>query len=313
MNKQNVKNRKLIGRIVTIAIIGMILMALILCFISYTEIESSYHTMGEDMLRVSCHMMGDTAEDMYEGEWHLEGDVLYKGDWNMLEDFGGYLTDLKANTGLDYTVIIGKTRRVTTIDGMLGKDISDKVYATVSGGKDYADFKTVIGGKPYYVYYMPIKQGGQIIGSYFSGRPADDINSEMNGKIAILIIFTIVVVIAFVIIGILLSIKYSRLMKEIAENVETLASGDLTLEVDPDLIKRKDELGIIADGVRNLADKLKEVIGNSKAAAGELNNSGTSLADSSSQASQASTQVTDAVSEVSRGAVSQAESVQNAA
>ncbi|MCR4762084.1 MAG: methyl-accepting chemotaxis protein [Lachnospiraceae bacterium] len=313
MNRSGEKNKKLIGHVVLLAIIGLIGLAVVLCVMSYKQIESSYHTMGEDMLKVACYMLEDTAEDMYEGEWHLEGDTLYKGEWNMLENFGQYIKDMKSNTGLDYTVIIGKTRRVTTIEGMLGKDISDKVYNTVSGGKDFTDFKTVINGKPYYVYYTPLRENGQIIGSFFSGRVADDINAEMNKKIVLMIILTVVFTVAFVILGIILSIKYSRLMRMIADSVDALAGGDLTEEVDPSLIERRDELGVIAEGMKGLTDRLRDVIGQSKAAAGELNHSGTDLADSSSQASQASSQVTDAVNEVSKGAVSQAESVQNAA
>ncbi len=313
MKKTSEKNGKLIGHIVFIALLGMALMATALCIIAYKNVESSYHTMGEDMLEIACYMLEDTAEDMYDGEWQMVDGVLYKGEWNMVEDFGKYISEMKANTGLDYTVIIGKTRQVTTIDGMLGKDISDKVYAQVSAGKDFKDYKTMINGKPYYVYYTPLKQDGKIIGSFFAGRVADSINKEMNAKIGTLIIFSVVTAIAFIIVGILLSIKYSKIMKEIAEDVETLAGGDLSLEVDPALIARRDELGVIASGVKDLDEKLKEIIGQSKAAAGELNNSGTDLADSSNQASQASSQVTDAVNEVSKGAVSQAESVQSAA
>ncbi|MCR5676384.1 MAG: methyl-accepting chemotaxis protein [Lachnospiraceae bacterium] len=313
MKDKQQKNKKLIGHIVFITILGMLLMAAVLCIVAYRELQSAYHTMGEEMLQVACFMMGDTAEDMYEGEWHDVDGVLYKGEWDMESDFGHYLNELHANTGLEYTVIIGKTRRVTTIEGMKGKDISDKVYASVSAGKDFADFKTVINGKPYYVYYTPLKQDGKIIGSFFAGKLADQINKEMNAKVAGMIIFMVIGAVVFVTIGILLAFKYSRMMQEIADNVKTLASGDLSLEVDEGLIARRDELGVIAESVVDLDNKLKEVIGQSKAAAGELTNSGTDLADSSNQASQASTQVTDAVGEVSKGAVSQAESVQSAA
>ena len=313
MEKGSVKNKKLIGRVVFIAILGMMLMALAICVMSYKNIQSSYHTMGEEMLQVACLQLEDTAEYMYEGEWEQIDGVLHKGEWNMEEDFQKYLDDLSKRTGLEYTVIYGKTRAITTIDGMKGKDISDKVYASVSAGKDFADFKTAINGKLYYVYYTPMKQGNAIIGSFFAGRLAEDINKEMNQKIMVIIISTILIALAFVIVGIILSFKYSKLMQAIAADVETLASGDLTLKVEPELVARRDELGVIAEGVESLTEKLQDVIGQSKAAAGELNSSGTDLADSSNQASQASNQVTDAVNEVSKGAVSQAESVQNAA
>jgi len=313
MNKTSEKNGKLILRIVLIALAGMVLMALVLCIIAYKELESSYHDMGEDMLKVAAYMLEDSTTDMYEGDWEMRDGVLYKGEANMTETLVTYLGDLKSNTGVDFTVIIGKTRQATTISGMLGKDISDAVYAQVSGGKDYTDFKTKINGSAYYVYYTPMKQNGQVIGSFFAGIPTDDINTAMNKKLAMMIGLTVLFVVAFVAFGVLLAIKYSKMLRAIAEDVEVLAGGDLSLEVDPSLVARNDEIGIIAEGVHNLDNKLRDIIGQSKAAAGELNNSGTDLADSSNQASQASGQVTEAVNEVSKGAVSQAESVQNAA
>ncbi|MCR5093669.1 MAG: methyl-accepting chemotaxis protein [Lachnospiraceae bacterium] len=313
MRSKTEKNGRLIGHVVFIAILGLLIMAATLCIISYKEIESSYHDMGEEMLKVACMQLEATTEDLYQGEWEWRDGVLYKGETNMEEAFQEYIDDLKKDTGLEYTLIMDKTRAVTTIEGMKGKDIGDAAYNSVKSGKPFSDFKTTINNKKYYVYYAPLNEGGKYVGCYFAGRLADDINSAMTGKIMILIIVTILVAAAFVAVGLILSFKYSKLMKAIAETVNELAGGNLALDVDPALIARKDELGVIAEGVQNLDEKLLEVIGQSKAAAGELTNSGTDLADSSSQASQASSQVTDAVNEVSKGAVSQAESVQNAA
>ena len=117
---------------------------------------------------------------------------------------------------------------------------------------------------------------------------------------------------AFVALGLVLSNKYSRMMRTIAEDVDQLASGDLDMTVDRAMTDRKDELGIIAEGVKNLDDKLKDVISKTQDAAHELDHQSNDLADSAHQASQASDQVTDAVTEISKGAVAQAESVENA-
>ena len=89
------------------------------------------------------------------------------------------------------------------------------------------------------------------------------------------------------------------MMKEIADNVDELAAGHLSVKVDPALIARKDELGIIGEGVENLTGKLNEVISRSQAASRELDTQSSDLADSAAQASQASDQVTDAVTEIS--------------
>ncbi len=307
------KTGHLIGRIVIIAIAGVFFLALILCILSYINIGDSYHSMGEEMLHVACLQLEDTTEFTYKGAWGTVDGVLYKGSTNMEDVFQTYINELKRLTGLEYTLIMGKTRAVTTIEGMKGKDISDKVYSTVNSGKDYADFKTEINGRPYYVYYTPLRENGQIIGSFFAGRPSEDIDSQMNQKLLIQIIITVVITVLFIVAGAILSKIYSRIMHEIAEDVRSLAGGDLTTEVKDSLLARRDELGVIAEGVHDLSEKLRDVIGKSKEATGRLNVSGNELSNSSSHANKASNQVTSAISEVSKGAVTQAESVQDAA
>ena len=79
------------------------------------------------------------------------------------------------------------------------------------------------------------------------------------------------------------------------------------------MVQRADELGIIATGVHNLYEKLTDIIARLHNTSENLNRHSIDLADSASQASMASEQVTNAVSEISQGAISQAESVENAA
>ncbi|MBR1471844.1 MAG: methyl-accepting chemotaxis protein [Lachnospiraceae bacterium] len=312
MNAKTNKNGHLIGHVITIAVAGLAVMAVLLCVVAYVELQNGYHEMGEEMLEASCIQLQSTLDDLYEGEWNDRDGELYKGDYNLTEHFSATLEDLANDTGLEYTLILDKKRVMTSIDGMLGKDIGDAAYNALKSGNVYKDFKTVINGKNYYVYYAPEMVNGQYVGAFFAGRDATDINSQLNKKVGIMLAVTVVVVLLFVVLGILISNKYSRIMKEMAEDVEKLAAGDLSMSVDPMLVARKDELGIIAAGVSNLEGKLKDVISRSQTAAGELDHQSRDLADSASQASQASDQVTDAVTEISKGAVAQAESVESA-
>ncbi|MCR5179139.1 MAG: hypothetical protein K6C95_09195 [Lachnospiraceae bacterium] len=104
----------------------------------------------------------------------------------------------------------------------------------------------------------------------------------------------------------------TKALGEATEKINTLADGDLSVEFDESKVGT-DEVGTIYRSAAKLADKLGSVIRQTKQMSGNLKVSGSDLADSSNQASQASSQVTDAVGEVSKGAVSQAESVQTAA
>ena len=309
------KNKHLVGHIVAIAVLGMGLMAISLCFVAFLEFQATYHEMGEETLATACIELQHTYDNTYDGEWHMEDGRLWKGEWDLesdVENIQKVFDDLKASTGLEYTFIMDKTRAITTIDGMKGKDIGDAAYNAVKAGETYKDFNTNINGKVYYVCYVPETYNGKYVGCFFAGRDATEINQEMNRKIAMLIIIMVITAAIFICIGLLVSRKYSRMMKEIADNVDTLAEGKLNADVDHMLVDRRDELGIIATGVLNLDEKLKDVITRSQQASTELDQQSTDLADSANQASIASEQVTDAVTEISKGAVAQAESVEDA-
>ncbi len=320
MYKKGEKNKHLIGHIITVAVAGIVGLAVILCIIAFVETRNAYQEMGEEELKVACLQLQHTIDGSYDGEWHIEDGQLWKGEYNMEgvnaegleENLQKTMNDLKASTGLEYTIILDKTRALTTIDGMKGKDIGDAAYNSVKSGKAYADFKTKINEKNYYVYYSPETYNGKYVGCFFAGRLSEDVDGKINKALFTLVLIAVLVTAAFVVVGLLLSNKYSKLMRTIAEDVDQLAGGELDMTVDPALIARRDELGIIAEGVKNLDDKLRDVISKTQEAAHELDTQSNDLADSAHQASQASDQVTDAVTEISKGAVAQAESVENA-
>lgn len=314
------KNGHLVGHIVTIAIIGFVIYAIITSAVSVIMINDAYHKTTLEELKVACEHLSSEFEGRYDGEWHMDGEDLYKGDTKISGNYK-VIDELKGMTGVDYTIFFGKTRMITTInkagtsDRVIGTDASDGVIAAVlNGGKDYSSTKVDIQGANYYVYYVPMKDSsGKVVGMYFAGRPSSAVDKAVFAKVAIMVVLSVVVLIVLVIVSIILSIKYSALMKQIADNVSTLAGGDLRGGVAMALKNRNDELGIIAVSVDELSGRLKEVIGNAQSVSNEVESKGADLAESSGQASQASEQVTDSVGEISKGAVAQAESVESAA
>ena len=249
----------------------------------------------------------------------MEGEDLYKGSTKISGDYS-IIDKLHSQTGVNYTIFFGQTRMITTLtkkdsgDRIIGTDATEAVINKVlKGGQDFTSTKTDIQGQNYYVYYIPMKNSdGSVVGMYFAGRPSSDITADIRGKVIIAVVISIIVAVGLSIAGVLISRKYSVMMKQIADNVKTIAEGNLKEGVASSLIARNDELGIIAESVSELSDRLKDVIGGAQQAAGHVHSQGGELAESSEQASQASSQVTD-VNEISKGAVSQAESVQNAA
>ncbi len=129
--------------------------------------------------------------------------------------------------------------------------------------------------------------------------------------IALGVVFAVLV--AFLAVICVATIRNIRLgIKKVTEDLDELANGNLLVEYPADRDLGTDDIGKITKSAKRLTEKLNEVLGKTRQMSDELTHAGTELADSANQASLASEQVTDAVTEISKGAVAQAESVENA-
>ena len=234
---------------------------------------------------MACEEFQQLVDDLYPGEWHMENGVLWKGEYDLEneENFQQVMDDMKAGTGLEFTLIIDNIRIITTIEGMKGKPIGDDVYEALKSGKDFANYKTVINGTKYFVYYTPEMDGSRYVGAFFAGRPSSDVEAIINEAILTLVIISVIITVVFMCIGSLVSNKYSKKLTTIAEYVKEIGDGNLSVQVDENLMNRTDELGVISEVVFNLSEKLRDVMTRSHKASDDLDRHAGELADSSEQ------------------------------
>ena len=316
------RNKKLVASLVVMAVAITAVVALILTVVAAREVSSAYDEMVEEELVAATYLVQEMLEDEYDGDWTIEGEEVYKGGVNVQEEYTATLDEVSQETGIEYTVFYGKTRRITTIfdnstgKRLVGTDAGDAVISAVlnKGGSYLASGNITINGMKYYGYYFPMKNSdGSVVGMVFSGREADSVNAHIRSIIIMMVVIAAVLLIITVVAGMLMSKKYSSIMAGIAKNLEDLANGELGIQVDEAALAQKNELGTIGESAKTLATKLHDVISTSKDLSNQVSNAGDELSDSASQASQASSQVTEAVDEISKGAVSQAESVETSA
>ena len=104
----------------------------------------------------------------------------------------------------------------------------------------------------------------------------------------------------------------SKSIKRASVSVTKVAGGDLTVEVDKTVLKRKDEIGDMGRALETLIIKLREIVGSLAKSATDLGESGNSIDSMASQSSVAAGEISTAVEEISKGAVSQAEDIETA-
>ncbi|MBR2275225.1 MAG: cache domain-containing protein [Lachnospiraceae bacterium] len=320
---------KIIRKIVMIAIAAMVVLAVSLTALGVFQIRDTVVAQIEQTLKVAAYQMEDELSNEYDGDWAYEGGVLSKGgvDWNedknvsLADELTEQFDSLKRVTELDYTLFYGDTRVLTTVfkagtsDRAVGTPASSEVVATVlNGGADYMAKNIDIQGADFYGYYIPLKNdAGPAIGMIFVGTPSASVTAAVRKAIALM--GGVAVVILLLVSGLALFVerRVGRVMQHLTETLQEVGKGNLAVDMEEDILARKDDLGIIADSTEGLIKELRQVIGDAHSLMGDVGNSSDELSDSAEQSSQASGQVSQAVDEISKGAVSQAESIQTAA
>ncbi|MCR5670396.1 MAG: cache domain-containing protein [Butyrivibrio sp.] len=316
-----VRNGKLVQKLIIAAVAAIVGIATALTIISSVELTKTYNNMVTEELKVGVEQLSSEASTMWDGPWEYTDGVLYKGGENVMAEYEEFMDELKAKTGIEYSLFFGKTRVITTLkdkngNKAVGYDISDKVYDTVMKNKQHFTAKTTPAGaaQEYYCYYIPLyNDDGSVVGMAFTGREAVTVAAAIRKIVTSMILISVVLTIALSTVGIVITNRTSIKMKAIADELGQLSKGELKLNIDDKSIERNDEIGLLADGAKSLSEKLGEVIRATMEMSNELKRSGGELSNSANQASQASGQVSQAVDDISKGAVTQAESVENAA
>ena len=310
-----------IGKLCGTALLMLIAMSIIVTAVGVSMVKKAYYDSFAEELHISALQVSEMASQ-WSGDWSLNSDnELMKGDVAIHDIFQSQLDSLSEKTGISYTVFFQNVRKITTLTDadtglrMEGTTASEAVTSTViSGGSEYLSTDLEIGGNSWYAYYLPIRNSdGSVVGMIFAGRSTEDVESSLSSAAMKMNAVSAVVLLISFIIGLTMLLVSKKIVKDVVSGLEKLGNGDLSASFDSKNISRKDEFGDIVRSADGLKNKLNEVISATLALSGEVTKSGDSLSTSAQTASHVSTQVAEAVGDISKGAVSQAESVETSA
>ncbi len=314
------KKRKGVGIKVILTFLGVVpalTIALVLIIFSRTSLADGLTTRSLDGLELLANSVRAGYFNM-PGEFHMghEGD-LYVGDFNIsqgTDEIDAYVE----GTDADVTICLGKTRVATSLknssgERIVGTDIADDVWNTVSSGKVYRTSDIVVNGLDYCAVYVPLySESDDIIGAVFAGEPRTEVQAFINQKVLSFAILGNVLILVFGTTSILIASRLARMILSAKKSLDVLAQGDLSVQVDAKLVHRTDEIGEIGRAVSSLAERLKGIVSNLIQSINELNRAGVSLESVASQSSAAADEISSAVEDISKGAVSQAEEIETA-
>ena len=314
------KSRNMVRRIILIASALAILMCALIGYVGYTHIQKAYLTSFSEGLHAAAILLNDEFSNEFQGDFYLSEDgQLMKGETAVHDIYQAQLDSLSQQTGMHFTLFFGDTRYVTSLTDadtgkrMEGTKASDKVVAEVlKNGNEYLAENFDLAGQKWYAYYLPLKNAdGSVVGMIFAGRDTSIVRANMSAAArAIVIAFVIFFLFNWGVARVLIT-QSTRSMQDIVSGLRSLEDGELSFYIDDRTFKRKDELGVIAASSAQVRDKLQDVISATKKLSADVTESGISLATSAESASRVAEQVTNAVEDISRGALSQAESVED--
>lgn len=307
-------------KIIAMALIPTLVLAISLTIVGAHAIYSGIQEEMIENLHMTTKSMEAFGNALGNGSFAIdaEGNLL-KGAYNLTQN-EEEVDAIVEGTNTDITFFYDKTRRATTLvdkdtgKKILGTDASDDIYEkVVKNGETVIAYDLVINEKEYYAYYAPMKNpDGKIVGMYFAGTPTSKMNDFIMKKVITLVIAALVIGIIALVFILIVAIGLRRGLIATSKVITTLASGDLTAEIDKKSLERNDELGDMTREVKLLQSELLQVMMKVKESAGVLLTSGKDLSAMASQTSSTADEIGHAVEDISKGAVSQAEDIETA-
>ncbi len=144
--------------------------------------------------------------------------------------------------------------------------------------------------KPKVAYVKGFKPWGWIVGS---GIYVDDVDARFLQSAKHLGIITIIVMIPLLLVSLLISHSISSPLTKIVEFAKSISGGNLSRNLK---INQKDEIGVLADSLREMQKKLREIVGEVKMGASNI--------------AQSSSHINESVQNLSSGASEQAATVE---
>jgi methyl-accepting chemotaxis protein len=314
MKKQ--KKLSVMAQLLMLCVIPLVIMVTFVTVYAIGTMRNMVHDATMDGLESLCRSVYAAYEALDPGEYRMEGDTLYKGDYCVSENVD-IIDSFVDGSPADVTLFFGDTRRATSLrdkdtgERILGTKASDAVIqAVINEGKNYETDSVVINGETYYAFYMPaLDASGKCVGMVFAGQPATEANARINrSSLMILGIAAFVLIIALLVCAKIAS-AIARVIVQTETLLSSLADGELNLTVNERILRRSDEIGVMGHAVKRLLDELQSIIGSIKKNTDTLMRQGDNL---ETQTSTTADEISSAVEDISKGAVAMAEDIESA-
>ncbi len=312
---------KLKEKILALSLVPVLVLGITMFLVAADRIANGIYDAAYNGMHATTLAVRDIFEEGKSGAYHMdEQGMLWKGDALNISQATNIVDHIKESTGIDVTIFWGDTRILTSIvDEHGARQINTKASAEVAervlqNGETYYDRNIEILGQRYIVSYTPLYQENskEIIGMIFLGTPQQTVSviiNKIRGQFLLIILCMLlfVTVIAYTLV--------SRIVAALKKNMELLdciSSGNFQIEVQPALVRRKDEIGDLAKNILNLTDALRTIVLNIRTKSEALNEDTNEIERISDNVYQVMKEVNNATQEMGTSCTTQAEDANQA-
>lgn len=171
---------------------------------------------------------------------------------------------------------------------------------------DSGDFKFGVGDNKSIAFYKKIPLTNWRVASVISER---ELFAEGRSLVTTLAMVSVIIIIIIAGIIIFMANKFSKPLRKLCDFSSEIAQGNLTCELN---INRSDEIGQVADTLKNTSYELRNMVIDISTSANEVNKLADDVNEAIKQSLLGSEEITKSMEQISRGAINQAENADKA-
>lgn len=266
---QQKSSGKMVYVLLSISIIPLLFFGIIILFLSTELFTKAMYQEIEAEMGSSARCVAYMLDLAFPGDYHLEGDSslqLYKGEYDLTQNFA-LVDQVKKSSGFDVTLFYQDTRILTTIYNTDGQRIVGSaapqtvLHDVLEGREPHFYTNTRIFNVEYFSYYLPLQnEDGSTVGMIFIGKPSSQVNHAIRNASYPLVIAVIAVTFLIACAIWLYTKKFDIVLQKIRSFLFSVSTGNLTVELDQIVLRRKDEFGDIGRSAVHMQKSLHHTV-----------------------------------------------------
>lgn len=337
VNKNNLVSKKnsIVLKLLLVTVSALIILSLALTFIATVTLGRSIRNREKEALKQTAYALKNAYYIMCNGDFNnLAGQANIMQMASSLDavssatgenpdavssatehvvDAVGLMNIFHNETGVTVSLFWGDTRILTTITDEngnydLGTVMTEEVKeAVLSQGKEFFGQKVKIHDQDHYAFYLPLINEQAVLGAIevaVDSAAQEKIVTDVRNNFMIYegLITLVAIIVSFIIVR-----SIAAGIIQASETLHKLADGDLTVVISDKMLHKQDEIGVLTRATHHLRNKLTDIVTKLNGSINQLGKAADDLDGGTDRTKRAVSSVTVAMTEISKGAMAQAE------